>query len=75
MTERQVQLIAAEILRQRSIAATTDNDVLMRSHLEVADALDAALRAAGSQAPKRKVHPRRRLQKRRAEKYNRRLSP
>lgn len=46
MTERQAQLVGAEIRRHRSLAMATDNDVMKRSHMEVAEALTAALRAA-----------------------------
>ena len=46
MTARQMQLVDAEIRRHLSLALATDNDVMKRSHMEVAEALTAALQAA-----------------------------
>ena len=46
MTERQAQLVGAEIRRHRALALATDNDVMKRSHMEVSEALMAALQAA-----------------------------
>ena len=46
MTARQTQLIDAEIRRHLSLALATDNDVMKRSHMEVAEALTAALQAS-----------------------------
>lgn len=43
MTERQVQLVDAEILRHISLASISNEPVIKRSHMEVADALKAAL--------------------------------
>ena len=46
MTARQTQLIDAEIRRHLSLALATNNDVMKRSHMEVAEALTAALQAS-----------------------------
>ena len=69
MTARQAQLIAGEIARHQALASAAGEPALMRSHLEVAEALRAALAGAMERSPtweaKRKEQPPVRLSPRR----------
>lgn len=46
MTVRQIQLIDAEISRHMALAKTATDDAIRRSHMDVAEALQAVLLAA-----------------------------
>lgn len=56
MTARQAQLVAGEIARHKALARTAGEPAIMRSHLEVAEALRAALAGASerSESPRQR---------------------
>lgn len=59
MTARQAQLVAGEIARHTALARTAREPALTRSHLEVAEALRAALAGASerSESPRQRKNP------------------
>ncbi len=56
MTFRQMLLLDAEIRRHLSLSKATNDDVMKRSHIEVAEALTAALRGSERRPTQWKVY-------------------